>query len=530
MLFTSHEFIMFVAVIFILYYIIPKKCQWMILLLASYIFYFIAGPEYLIYIMATTITVYFSAIQIQKNIDRQKLYIKEHNGELSKEEKLNYKNLQKRIRSRWKVGCIVFNIGILAFAKYTNFLISNINILLNAVGKSDRLSFISIAVPLGISFYTFQSISYLIDVSRETVKAEKNIFKLALFVSFFPQLTQGPISRFGDLSKTLYGEHKFNIKNVTYGFQRVLWGFFKKLVVADRILVGVITIIGDYNKYNGIYAFAGMIFYTVQLYADFTGGIDITIGISEMFGVKVMENFNRPYFSKSLKEYWRRWHISMCNWFRDYIFYPVTSCKAMKKISKFSKAHFGNNIGKRIPIYISSYIVWVSTGLWHDASWNFIVWGIANFFVLMVSEELEPFYDRFHQYFNLRDKKWYKCFQIIRTFLLVCILNLFDCFESISDTIKMLISAFNPMNLSVLWNGSMLQIGLTVSDYCVLFIGVMIILIVSICQRKGSVRDKISLMPYPFRFCLWLTIFVVILLMGAYGVGYDESQFIYNRF
>lgn len=530
MLFTSYSFIGFVALLLLVYYLIPKKYQWILLLLASYIFYYIAGPVFLIYILITTVTTYFTALRIEKNADRQSEYLKAHKEELSKEDRKLYKEKQKAIRSRWKVLCILINIGILAAAKYTNFIIANVNDILGAFGWGEKISFVNMILPLGISFYTFQSLGYLIDCYRGTIRAEKNLFKYALFVSFFPQLIQGPISRFADLAKTLYAQHQFDAKAVSYGLQRVLWGFFKKLVIADRILVGVNTIIGDIDTYHGAYAFVGMVFYTLELYADFTGGIDITIGVAQAFGINVCENFNRPYFSKSLKEYWRRWHISMCSWFRDYIFYPVSSSKLMQKLSKASRKHLGGLAGKHLPVYISSFVVWFTTGIWHGASWNFIVWGLLNWLVLMVSEELEPLYIKFHNRFSFSTGFVYKLFQIGRTFMLVCCLNMFDCYSSVSDTIRALCSMFSEANWNVLWNGALLELGLNMTDYWILIFGTIILIAVSIIQRGGSVRDKIAGKPYPVRYILWTGLFIVILLMGAYGVGYDSSQFIYNRF
>lgn len=530
MLFTSYEFLGFVALLFLVYYIIPKKYQWPLLLVASYIFYFIAGAEYLIYILVTTLTTYFAARKIGQNIEKQSVYLKEHKEEMSKEEKRVYKDGCKSIRLRWLVACLLLNIGILAVVKYANFFISNVNGVLNVFGQTKQLSFLTLALPMGISFYTFQTMGYLIDVYRGTVPAEKNPFKFALFVSFFPQLIQGPISRFGDLAKSLYEEHSFDSKTVCYGLQRILWGYFKKMVIADRILVGVNTIIGDTVTYRGAYVFVGMLFYTLELYADFTGGIDITIGIAQTMGITVQENFNRPYFSKSLKEYWRRWHISMCNWFRDYIFYPVTSGKPMQKFSKFSRKHLGEVIGRRLPVYISSFVVWFATGIWHGASWNFIVWGLGNWAVLMISEEFEPLYARFHKRFNVDGKLIYKMFQVARTFLLVCFLNIFDCYPTLAVTFKAFASMFTVMNWNILWDGSLMALGLTALDYVILAVGALILLAVSLWQRGGSVRDKIAKKPYPVRFLLWYGLFLIILLMGAYGIGYDSSQFIYNRF
>ena len=518
MLFTSYEFIGFVAVLLVLYYTIPQKYQWMLLLAASCVFYYIASPIYLVYIFTTIITVYFAGRMMDKYPDKVPKEL-----DLTKEEKKAYKKAQKKKRRVWLLAALFVHLGILVVVKYTNFINGNIM-------GGDPSFFVSIALPMGISFYTFQAVGYLIDVYRGTIKAEQNPFKFALFISFFPQLVQGPISRFGDLSKTLYEKHPFDAKTVSFGLQRVLWGFFKKLVVADRLMPAVLEITKDVGEYNGAYAFVGMILYTIQLYADFTGGIDVTIGVGQALGVTIQENFKLPYFSTSLKEYWRRWHISMCSWFRDYIFYPVSSSKVIIDLSKAARKTLGDAIGKRLPVYIASFLVWLATGIWHGASWNFVAWGLANFVVLMVSQELEPLYAKFHNRFHLEDKKPYRLFQVVRTFFLICALNMFDCYVSVGDTFKALGSMFTASNWEILWNGALLELGLTLADYGVVLFGILVMLTVSLIQRKEKVREKIASCPYPARFAIWCGLFIIVLILGAYGIGYDSSQFIYNRF
>lgn len=530
MLFTSYEFIGFLSILVVLYYIIPKKIQWVLLLLGSYFFYFMANPRYLFFIVTTTVLTYITAMIIEQNFIRQKAYLKEHKAVLKRDERKLYKNAQGKTRRRWLVTCLIVSLGILAVTKYTNFFIANINGVMEGFGGTRQLSFLNIIVPLGISFYTFQSIAYLIDVYRETVHAEKNFFRYALFVSFFPQLIQGPISRFGDLSQTLGKEHDFSWKAIGDGLFRILWGYFKKLVIADRLLVAVSLMLGSSEIYRGAYALLTMIFYTLELYADFTGGIDITIGIAEMLGIKVKENFMRPYFSKSLKEYWRRWHISMCTWFKDYIFYPVSVSKVMQRISKIARKYLGDKTGKRLPVYLSSFIVWLATGIWHGASWNFVVWGLLNWIVLMISEEMEPLYLKFHNSFTIGNRWIYKVFQIGRTFLLICVLNLFDCYEAVATTLDVLASIFTTWNWNVLVDGSLLALGLTLADYYIIFIGILLMITVSLVQRGGSVRVKIASLHYYFRVAIYFGLFLMIILWGSYGVGYDSSQFIYNQF
>lgn len=531
MLFTSYEFIGFAALVIFLYYIVPKKFRWVWLLMASYAFYFIANPIYLIYIAVTTISIWFIGTKIDDVSNRQSEYLQAHKEELSKEDKKAYKASMKKKQWHLFLVALLLNIGILAVVKYTNFMINNINSVISWTGSEKVLSLKNIIVPLGISFYTFQAVGYIIDVYRGTAKAERNLFRFALFVSFFPQLVQGPISRFGALSETLYEGHDFDGRTVARGLQRVLWGFFKKMVIADRILTAVNTIIHDTDNYGGAYVFVGMMFYAIELYADFTGGIDITIGIAESMGIKVTENFQRPYFSKSIKEYWNRWHITMGSWFTDYIFYPISVCKPMLKLSKSSRKHLGEALGKRVPIYLSSFIVWFATGVWHGASWNFIVWGLGNFVVIMISQELEPLYRKFHDKFpKAQSSRVYQGFQVIRTVLLMSLLRTFDCYRDVPLTFKMWGNMVTHFNLGFITDGSLLALGLTVFDYVILAAGVLIMFMVSMIQRSGSVRDKIFAKPYAARFVIWFALFILVILLGAYGVGYDASQFIYNQF
>lgn len=508
MLFTSYSFIFFSGIVVFLYYTVFKRRQWQFLLFASYLFYYFVRPIYLLYIMATTVTVWFTAIKIQQ---------KKHNKE-------------KKKQFRLMMFCILLNIGILAVVKYTNFTIANLNVLFNLFRVSKKMSFVNLIVPMGISFYTFRSVGYLIDVYYGKYCAEKSLFKFALFVSFFPQLVQGPISRFDDLSQSLFQSHKAERETISFGIERILWGFFKKLVIADRIFPAVNLISDNTTTYKGVFVFVGMMFYALQLYADFTGGIDITIGVAQMLGIRIAENFERPYFSKSVKEYWRRWHITMGTWFKDYIFYPVSVCKPMLKANKFFRKHFGGRIGRSISLWIATFIVWFTTGIWHGASWNYIAWGIGNFLILMISQEADLFYKRFHKKFHLKNRWYFRLFQIMRTIFLMSCLRMFDCYKNVSTTFKMFGSMFADFNIWDLNKKAFLDLGLSGYDYLILLSGLAIMTVVSLLQRKGSVRKQIMNCKFPVRFLIWYGLFLAILIFGAYGVGYDVSQFIYNRF
>lgn len=538
MLFTSFEFVAFMAAVLVLYYLLPKAWQWPLLLIASLFFYWCASPMYLIFVGVTTVSTYVVSRLLVLVNQKQKSYLAAHKQELDKEQKKAYKAKMKALRWYILLGCLFLNLGILSVTKYTNFVITNINSFLSG---EKQLALVDMIVPMGISFYTFQTMGYIIDVYRGKQEVQNNIFKLALFVTFFPQMVQGPISRYGDLSQTLYEPHRFESRNLAQGMMRILWGYFKKVVIADRLVVGVLALVNGqelmtemgkvFVDYNGAYVFVAMLFYAFQLYCDFTGGIDITIGIAQCMGIRLAENFELPYFSRNIKEYWNRWHITMGTWFTDYIFYPMNVSKPMLKLTKWSRDHLGPAVGKRVTVYLCSFVVWLTTGIWHGAAWNFIVWGLANWVVIMVSQELELLYKKFHNKFHLQGKLGYDIFQVVRTILLMSMIRMFDCYRDVPLTFKKVGSMFTATNWGILFDGSLLKIGLSGAEYILLGVCLLAVLGVSLCKLKyGQVREKLYA-KHPGLFCgAMALLLVVILIFGAYGIGFDSSQFIYNQF
>jgi D-alanyl-lipoteichoic acid acyltransferase DltB (MBOAT superfamily) len=526
---TTYSFLGFALILFVLYYLIPKKYQWVLLLVASYLFYAYSGVKYLGYILATTISSYFCARRISDLKVHQDQFLKENKALLDREEKKSYKANIKKRQKRYLVLALLFNFGILAVIKYGNFLVTNAAAL---VGIHREGAFFRLALPLGISFYTFQTAGYLIDLYRGEYEAEKNFFKYALFVSYFPQLIQGPISRFAALSKDLYGEHSLDWQQVSFGLQRMLYGYFKKLVIADRIMVGLSTISGDVDTYGGAYVLAGIVFYMIDLYMDFSGGIDIIMGLSQALGISLPENFKRPYFATSLKEYWHRWHISLCNWFKDYLFYPISTSPALLNQARKLKAAGHEALSRRLTVYIGNLVVWLVTGIWHGASWNFVVWGLLNGFFLLLAQEMEPvnrkFYDRFPR---LKDSSLWTLFRTVRTFLFVGVLCMFDYYASVGTVGRALVHLFSQFHLSTLYDGSLLLLGLSTTDYIILLLSLLLVFLVSLFQEKGlAIREAVATFAFPVRFIIWYGLFLAVILFGAYGIGYDAAAFIYNQF
>lgn len=527
MLFTSYGFIAFLAVLFALYYVIPKRFQWLLLLAADIVFYACAGWKGLCFMAATVVVSWAATNLMGTSLRAQKAFLSSPEGKvLERPERKVYKKQCEKRRKLIFVLALIADLGILAALKYTNFLINNVN----AIFSADIAS-VDWVLPLGISFYTFQTVSYVIDVYWEKVEPERNILRVALFTSFFPLLIQGPISRFGDLRDTLFAEHKADFKQISFGLQRILWGYFKKLVIADRLLVAVTALCGDPEAYTGAYVFIGAVLYAAELYADFTGGIDITIGIAQVLGISVKENFIRPYFSRNIAEYWRRWHISMGTWFKDYIFYPLSVAPWLLKLSKSARKKISDGFGRKLSVYVSTIVTWFLTGLWHGAAWNFVVWGLLNAFFILLAEEFKPVSQRFRaKHEKLVSGFGYRAFETLRTFLLMCSLRVLDCYRDVTVSFRAIGTVFTDFNWREAFSGTLLQLGLTGADYIVAFCGVIVMFAVSCVQEKrGSVREALWEKPV-LSYAVFFILAVAVLTLGAYGVGYDASQFIYNQF
>ncbi len=522
MAFTSFSFLLFAAVVIAGYYLVPKKAQWVWLLAASYAFYFMAGVEYLVFILVTTLSTYFAAMKMGGALEEQDAHLAAHKKEMSRDERKEFKAKVKAKNRVVMIACLLLNFGMLTVCKAA--LVEPFRNLMKGTG----LSFLTVGLPMGISFYLFQSMGYVVDVYRGTCKAEKSLPKLALFVSFFPQLVQGPISKFTQLAPTLYAPKAFDGKTVSFGLQRMLWGYFKKLVVADRIAVAIGTLKGA--EFTGVGFLLLSLFYAIQIYGDFTGGIDVTIGLAETMGIRLPENFIRPYFSKNIAEYWRRWHISLGTWMREYIFYPISVSGPMRDLSKFGRAKFGN-FGKRLPVYVASVATWSVTGIWHGLNLNFLVWGWLNCFFVVLSEECAPLYEKFHNKFGFKGRKWYDIFEMLRMFWLMNLIRACDLFPDVGEYFRRVGSIFTTFNFHLLWDGTMMELGLSGLDYAILGISIAVLFAVSLFQeRKGSFREALQRKPALLRYAMIFTLFLMVILMGSYGIGYDASNFIYNQF
>jgi len=525
----STQLLLLVFATAVVYYIIPKKYQWILLLAVSYMFYASYGLQYVGFIVFTTITTFLGGVFIEKTSQAGKDKILANKDTITTEEKKFMKAQTKRNKKLICALILVCNFGVLAFLKYFNFAVENINAILTGVGSTGRMGMMSLLLPIGISFYTFQSMGYIIDVFQGKYASEKNPFKFALFVSFFPQVLQGPIGRFDKLACQFFEEHKFELKNIQFGLQLILWGFFKKIVLADRAAVVVNKVFNDYTNYSGFYVIFAILLYSVQLYADFSGGMDVVIGISQIFGIKLDQNFARPFFSRSISEFWRRWHITLGTWMKDYIFYPLTLSKPMNKLGKFSKKKLGNTIGRVIPICLADLLIFFLVGIWHGAAWKYIAYGMYNGIIIAGSNLLDPAYKLGLKKLHINsDRKPWKVFQIIRTGILINIGWYFDMGVNFNAAISMMKNTFVGLSLSTLTDNSLLKLGLLKKDIQILAVGCFIWFIISVLQeRKISIRETLATKPLVVRWTLYFALIFAIPIFGYIGAS---SGFIYAQF
>lgn len=513
---VSLEFLLFVAIVLTVYYIVPKKwqLQQVVLLIASYCFFLFAGITPLIFVLITTVSVYFAGIWMEKIRSKSE----------------NAKKARKPMR-RVLVGIMIFIFGILFVLKYYNFVAEGVNGLFTIFKYDASMPLVNIMLPMGISFYMFQSIGYSIDVYRGKVEAEKSLFRFALFISFFPQAVQGPISRYDNLGPQLYAIHKLSYDRIVSGAQLIIWGFVKKMIIADRLAIPVNTVFGDYSAYDGTQVFIAIFCYTIQIYADFSGGIDIIRGVAECLDIDLIENFKRPYFATSVPDYWRRWHISLTEWMRDYVFYSMTMSKAMGKVRKWSKAHLHGRTAKQFSSYIVTFTVFFLIGVWHGSGWGNILFGLYNATVIVLGLAFAEVFKRMTVMFRINTKTFsWKLWQIFRTFTIMAIGKTIARATSVAAGFGMLRSCLHMFNFSNLID-RVTDLGLDLDNWFVLGIALLLFLAVSVIQECGfNIRECLGRQMLPVRWAVYIVGIMAVIIFGVYGPGYDASSFIYRGF
>lgn len=484
MLFNSIEFLIFLPIVFGFYYALPHKYRWVLLLAASYYFYMSWKPEYIGLIVLSTLIDYLCGNQLEKKESKypRKLFL-------------------------WI--SLLSNLGILLTFKYLGFFQEIVNELLILIDFKGSENGLNLILPMGISFYTFQTMSYTIDVYNRKLKPEKHLGIFALFVTFFPQLAAGPIERASNLLPQFRRKIQFDYQNITSGIKLIAWGLFKKVVIADRLSVFVDTVYNNPHDYNGIPLIIATVFFAFQIYCDFSGYSDIAIGVAKMFGFNLMDNFKRPYHAYSISDFWSRWHISLSTWFRDYCYIPL-----------------GGNRVLKWRWYYNLFITFLVSGLWHGANWTFIAWGAFHGVLLVIELVLKMK--------NTPKNSLVKHFRVLLTFTLVCLGWIFFRASNLSDALYIIRNLFVNI-LGDIYNiisnvdfGRSHELYLN-QDKWVFIIAVMSILgmeLVHLLQRHYSLRQKLSKFPLIVKWPIYYLIALVIICFGIF----DKSQFIYFQF
>ena len=491
MSFTSLGFFILAAACTCVYYLLKSSHRWICLLLFSALYYAAAGPVFLLFVLFAAFTTWVGG---------------------------RYAVGQKKAAVAIP---LLLDFGVLAYLKYSAFAVSLLNLLPGvSLGLPQTL------LPLGISFYTFQSAGYLLDVYWKRCEPEENFFRYLLFVGFFPQLMQGPIGRCSTLMPQLQEGHAFDMLQIRRGLWRICWGLFKKLLIADNAALYVNTIFDEYQSIQSL-GLQGVLMYSVQLYMDFSGGIDIALGVAELVGIHLDENFRQPYFAQSLTEFWHRWHITLGTWMKDYLFYPVSLSGWMGSFRKMCRKRFGKETGRAMAVGVANLIVFLAVGIWHGPAWHFIAYGLYNGVIISVSGLLTGTFRKWKRALGIKDSmRWFQGFRMLRTFAIVNVSWFLDRSGSVPQALQMLTSSFR---------GSIFSLTVIRSDdlqYCLLhflpvLIGCVIVLIVSIFkERKKNVLAWAAGLPG------WVlpAVFAAVLIAAALLGNKESGGFIYANF
>ncbi len=497
MLFNSIHFGLFFPLVVLVYFIIPNKLRTYWLLIASYYFYMSWNAKYVILIGFSTIATYISGLLLS--------YFSKTNDLFKKKAVL--------------VLCIVINLCLLGLFKYCNFFIELINPLLNLFHISIINRRFDFLLPVGISFYTFQALGYIIDVYREDVEVEKNFFKYALFVSFFPQLVAGPIER----SKTLIGQLRkieeikvWNPRRITSGSILIIWGLFMKMVIADRISILVDTVFDNYQTYGGTELVIAAIAFSIQIYCDFCSYSTIAMGTSKVLGIELMNNFNAPYFAQSISDFWDRWHISLSTWFRDYLYIPL-----------------GGNRKGIIRKQLNTMAVFLLSGLWHGANLSFILWGGIHGFYHVIGEFLKPLRQKLIVKSHIKTNcfSWH-LLKIVFTFAMVSFAWIFFRSNSVSDAFQYIHRLICNPSPWFFFDGGFYSLGLNRQEMNILIISLALLFSIDLVRVKKNITIDTFLFTQNiwFEWAFIILLILMILTFGSYGPAYNAKQFIYFQF
>ncbi len=525
--FGPEYYLLFLPAAAFLYAVMPRKARPYILLAGSYIFFWLISEKLIIYILFSTVSIHHCGLWLDRIQQERKAAVK---AAADKEEKKALKKVYERRQTLLLIGAAAVHIGILAVLKYTPFAIRNANIILEQINI--QITPVKFAAPIGISFYTLQAVSYITDVRRGTVKADRNIGRLALYMCFFPQVMEGPIARYAETAEQLYRGEQIQYKNFVYGAERIVFGLFKKIVIADRLNAFVKTVFEQYDRYDGGIILLGAAAFTVQLYMDFSGAMDIALGSGRIFGVGLPENFRQPFFSKSISEFWTRWHITLGAWFRDYVYYPVSFSWASKRLGAAGRKRFGNYFGSMLSGTLALFCVWLCNGIWHGSAWMYLFFGMYHFVLIFTGNLMNPLITKLYEKLNIdRDRGIIGALRIIKTGFLVVIGELFFRCNGLKKGLEMFYKIVTGFSLKGMTTGVIYKSGLDYLDVIVVLAGVGAVFVISVLkERNVNICERLGEKNIVIRWGVLIGAIAAVVMLGAYGGEYTPADPMYADF
>ena len=517
---NSAAFLLFLAIAVALYYLAPKQWRYLVLLAASAFFYLSYSVKAAIYLLFTIAVTYGAAMGLGAMHRTERAAAGIQGADTAA-----VRRIWLRRRRLVLAGVLVLNFATLALFKYLDSWLWTANSVLNLVGLSFQFRPLELLLPLGISFYIFQTSGYLIDVYRGKTEPERHFLKYALFVSYFPQMIQGPINRFGALQSQLIEGNGFSADQLKYGIQLMLWGMLKKLLIADTLAAAVTEVFNHFTQYSGAVILLAVILYCLQLYCDFSGGTDLVRGASQLFGVEMMENFRRPYFAHTVDDFWRRWHISLGEWMKDYLFYPLALSKPLNRLSKKLRPVIGVRLGKLVVPCISTVVVFLMVGVWQGPGLSNIAYGLWNGGLMSLAILTAPAAVKVRERLKITDRtRWFHVFQVVRTFLLVVVGRYFSRAGQLLQALRMLKRTVFNFGLGSLSPGMLTSFGLDPLHWGVVLISAAVLIAVSAFQERGvPIRKTLETRHWAIQFAvLFVGVLVVyVFLSGSYTpIGY----------
>lgn len=526
--FSAEYLFVFLPVFLLAYSIVPDRWKKNVLITASCLFYCLVSGKLIVYLLLTAALMHWFGIWL----DRLQTQMKARLSLAEKEERKAIKNNFAAKKRAVVTLAAVLQLGTLLTLKYTGFFLTNINTLLSALHSTAQFDIPSFLIPVGLSFFSLQAVSYLLDVYRGVIPADDNLPRLLLFLGFFPQIVEGPICRYGQTAEALWNAGSIRYENLTHGLTRIVWGVMKKIVVADRLDPLVKNVFTDYESFDGGVIALSAVLYTVQLYMDFSGAMDVVIGTAQIIGIALPENFKRPFFSKTISEFWTRWHITLGAWFRDYVFYPVTTASPMKKLTTRARKKLGNHYGPLLAGGIALFCVWLGNGVWHGVGWHFIFFGLYHFALIYTGNLLSPLTKRAGTLLHVDPERCvFRWLRILRTAVLVVIGELFFRAHGLWAGLAMFKAIFTRFSFPALNAELLSKLGVDGQDLVIVGVAVGVVFAVSLLQEKGvKVCEALYQKPTVIRWGTLYALLLFIIIFGAYGNGYTSVDPLYAQY